>query len=163
MESNKCDKCEIIHKLIQTTRLHRTIIERFATSLDLHSSGHRMLMHLIHFEKIPSQKELAEHFKISPAAVATTLKKLEADGYIERSKCRDIRFNEISITERGRAAAIESEKYFRLVDITALEDFSQEELDLFVRLLEKMQTNLKKAELNFDSDNEKTYGKDKKQ
>lgn len=141
------DKCEIIHKLIQTTRLHRNVIERFAASINLHSSGHRMLMYLSLFDKIPSQKELAQHFDISSAAVATTLKKLEADGYIERNKNQDIRYNEISITKLGKSTAAETEKYFRYVDTAALKGVSDEELDLFVKLLDKMQENLRNSEI----------------
>ena len=37
-------------------------------------------MHLANNKVIRSQRQLAEHFGISPAAVATMLKKLEADG-----------------------------------------------------------------------------------
>ena len=104
-----------------------------------------MLMRISRAENLPSQKELADCLKISPAAVANTLKKLETDGYIERSKPtdgKDSRQNEIKITEIGRKAASATEKYFRYVDSSALEGFSDSELDTLVYLLEKMQNNL---------------------
>ncbi len=108
-----------------------------------------MLMHISRVDNIPSQKELAEHFKISPAAVATTLKKLEADGYIERSKStefRDSRPNEISVTEQGRKIAEDAEKYFRFVDTSTLGGFDDEEIRLLVSMLDRMQENLHKIE-----------------
>lgn len=143
------DDREVIHKFIQTNRLHRVVIERFADKLDLQYACHRMLMHISHVDNIPSQKELAEHFKISPAAVATTLKRLEADGYIERFKSPDVkdsRVNEIIVTERGRRTAEDTEKYFRFVDSSALDGFSDDDIDTFLSLLDRMQENLHKIE-----------------
>ena len=143
------DEREVIHKFIQTNRLHRRVIERFADKLDLQCACHRMLLHISHVDNIPPQKELAEHFKISPAAVAATLKRLEADGYIERSKSPDVkdsRLNEISVTERGRRAAEDTEQYFRFVDASALEGFSDGDIDTLLSLLDRMQDNLHKIE-----------------
>lgn len=140
-----CDPHEVIHSLIQTNRLHRRVVEHWTADLGMHSSGHRMLMYLSHVGSITSQKEIAEHFQISGAAVATTLKRLELDGYIERSKCPcdgDCRSNSIAITERGREATQATEKYFKYVDIAALNDFSNEETQIFLSLLEKMRKNL---------------------
>lgn len=148
-ENGKRDAREVIHKFIQTNRLHRRVIEHWADRIDMHCSAHRMLMHVSCEKNVMSQKELAEHLKISPAAVATTLKKLETDGYIERSKCKscsDSRTNEITVTERGRKAAEDTEKYFRFVDSSALNGFSDEEIETLLRLLDKMQNNLHEIE-----------------
>ena len=139
------DAREVIHVLIQTMRLHRRVIERSADSIGLHSSAHRMLMLIAKSEILPSQKEIAEKLKISPAAVANTIKKLEADGYIERSKSKnggDTRLNEINVTEIGKSIAEGTEKYFRHVDSSALEGFSEDETELFVSMLERIQGNL---------------------
>ena len=128
--------------------MHRRAIGKFAAELGLHHSQHRMLMHLAHNDVIRSQKQLAEHFGVSPAAVATTLKKLEADGYIERAKAADgldCRNNEIIITELGRRVATETEKYFKSVDCRAIDGFSEEEIVTFVRLLDRMCKNLADA------------------
>lgn len=135
-----------IHSFICANITHRRAIERWANDAGMHRSQHRMLMYLSKCDVTPSQKDLAKHFDISPAAVAVTLKKLEADGYIERGKCSeraDSRFNEIKITELGRQATVQSRKYFYHVDNEALKDFSDAELDLFISLLERMQENLK--------------------
>ncbi len=140
-----------IFTFIATDKMHRRAIDRRAAEIGLHRSQHRMLMYLAHCDAIPSQKDLAKHFDISPAAVAGTLKKLEADGYIERCKCserQDSRFNEIRITEQGREATLQSCKYFQHVDLEATRGFSDAELDTFIKLLEKMQSNLKSCEIN---------------
>lgn len=138
-----------IFTFIATDKMHRRAIEKWATDAGMHHSQHRMLMYLSRCDGTPSQKDLAIHFDISPAAVAGTLKKLEADGYIERGKCSersDSRFNEIRITDRGREATAQSRKYFRHIDMTALRDFSEEELDAFISFLTRIQNNLKSCE-----------------
>ena len=143
------DEREIIHKFIQTNRLHRRIIGRYADRIEMNCSAHRMLLFISRDEGLPSQMELAERLKISPAAVANTLKKLETDGYVERSKARDgcdCRANEITLTDKGSLAVTDSEKYFRYVDSAALKDFSPDELDELCRLLDKMQSNLHSIE-----------------
>ena len=147
-----------IYAFISADIIHRRAIEHWATSAGMHRSQHRMLMYLSRCETSPSQKDLAKHFDISPAAVTTALKKLESDGYIERGKCSlssDSRVNEISITERGREAVKESKKYFHSVDEKTLEGFSDEELDSFIGYLERIQDNLKNSE-------ETEIGKDEK-
>lgn len=143
------DDREVVHKFIQTNRLHRRVIERWADNLDIQCACHRMLMHISRVDIIPSQKELAQHFKISPAAVANTLKKLEADGYVERSKSKenkDSRVNEISVTERGKKTAKDSEQFFRFVDSQALDGFTDDEIDTLLSMLDRMQNNLHKIE-----------------
>ena len=138
---------EVIHKLIRTSRLHRCAIERESDALGMHCSGHRILMYISRFDTVPSQKELAEKFKISPAAVANTLKKLERDGYVSRCKCadcRDSRYNEISITDKGRCAVLKSREYFSRVDTAAIDGFSDGELDTLVSMLDRIEENLTK-------------------
>lgn len=107
-------------------------------------SQHRMLMHISNFDNIPSQSQLAEHFGISPAAVAMSLKKLYAEGYIERSKGDgDTRKNEIKITQKGIEEISSSREYFDYVDNTMFEGFSDEELEEFMSMLKRLENNLK--------------------
>ncbi len=144
-----------IFTFIATDKLHKRAIERWATDAGMHRSQHRMLMYLSRCENTPSQKDLAKHFDISPAAVAGTLKRLESDGYIERGKCSehtDSRFNEIRITERGREATLQSRKFFKHIDELALIDFSDSELEEFMSFLCRMQENLRRCESPSDGD-----------
>ena len=101
-------------------------------------------MHLARFDKLPSQKELADRLSITPAAVTGILKRLEAEQYIERTLGTDNRYNEISITDKGRAVVDHTRLTFGNADRALFEDFSDEELDVYVRCLEKMQANIRK-------------------
>lgn len=136
---------QAIHLLIQTNLTHKRIIEKRTTITQLHRSQHRMLMHISQYDNIPSQKEIAEHFDISPAAVAVTLKKLEADGYIERTRGADgdTRQNTISITQKGRREINDTREFFDYVDNTMFCNFTDEEFSTFVTLLNKANHNLR--------------------
>ena len=137
-----------IHLFMCVSHLHHAAIEGRISKLGFHHSQHRMLMHLARYEHIPSQKELAEAKGISPAAVTTTLKRLEKEGYIERSTTdADNRRNEIRITEAGLAAVNESRALFDSVDKKMFQGISDEELANFTAVLERMRENLREEDL----------------
>ena len=132
-----------IHLFMCVSHLHHAAIEGRVSKLGFHHSQHRMLMHLARYEHIPSQKELAVAKGISPAAVTTTLKRLDKEGYIARSTTdEDNRKNEIRITEAGRAAVDQSRALFYAVDKNMFKGISEEELEAFTKVLERMRENL---------------------
>ena len=133
-----------IRTLICVAHLHHSAIEGRVSKLGFHHSQHRMLMHLSKHEHIPSQKELADELGISPAAVTTTLKRLEKDGYITRTATEgDNRCNEIRITQAGLAVIQESCEIFYAVDKAMFEGFSDHELQTLTALLTRMRENLR--------------------
>lgn len=138
------DLTHIVRTFICVSHMHHSAIEGRISKLGFHHSQHRMLMHLARYEHIPSQRELADAMGISPAAVTTTLKRLEKDGYISRiSPGDDNRCNRISITEEGRAVIKQSRDIFDAVDQTMFAGLTDEELTLFASLLSRMRENLK--------------------
>ena len=92
--------------LLHTGRLHKTLIDARVREIGIHRTQHRILMHLARCEKLPSQKELAEHLDVTPAAVTLAIKQIEKDGYIKRTLGKDSRFYEIEITENKTAARL---------------------------------------------------------
>lgn len=143
--SNTIDKDtarRTVGMFIKTDRLHRKAFENLVSGLGIHRSQHRLLMHLAKDEGM-SQTELAAHLEISTAAVAVTIRKLEAGGYIEkRTAENDSRYNEIKISDKGRAIVSLSEKQFSAVDGAMLGGIDREKLDGFIECLEIMQKNL---------------------
>lgn len=144
------DLTHIVRTLICVSHLHHSAIEGRVSKLGFHHSQHRMLMHLAKHEHIPSQKELADELGISPAAVTTTLKRLEKDGYITRTATEgDNRCNEIRITEAGRSVIQESCEIFYAVDKAMFEGFDDHELSTLTSLLSRMKENLKADSIDF--------------
>ena len=136
-----------LDQFMRVDRLHHAAIQRQVGEMGLHRSQHRMLMYLSREKAMPSQRELADFLEISPPAVASTLKRLEAEGYIQRTSSKeDSRNNIITITDKGRAVLEDTHQRFDAVDRTMFEGVSEAELESFTALLDKIQTNLQ----NFD-------------
>ena len=134
-----------VNMLIKTNRMHKKLLDsNVCTKIGLHRTQHIILMHLAGREKLPSQKELAEHLNITPAAVTGALQKLEVGGYIHRKIGTDNRYNEITITSLGRCVVEETRAMFTQIDKTLFEDFSDEDFTAFIGYLEKIQNNIKK-------------------
>lgn len=130
---------ECIHIFMKADRLRRKYIEKKIGLLGIHHSQHRVLMYLARCENAPNQKEIAHHFDISPAAVAVTLKKLENNGYINRTVARDdSRFNYINLTDKGKDIIVKSAAVFDEIDTKTFSDFTDGEIDEFTRLLNKI-------------------------
>ncbi len=126
------------------TRSHHKICEKRLGSLAIHRSQHMLLMHLSRLKEPPSQKELAEHLEVSPAAVAVSLKKLEAEGYIARSATEDdSRINEITITPKGREIIEESRRILDGIDAEIFAGIGHDELLRCIETLGRIEANIK--------------------
>lgn len=138
---NKLSK--ITHAFIRANRLHRACCDKLISQVNMHRNQHRILMNLAREGTQLSQKELAKRLEISTAAVAVMLKKLETEGYIlkELSK-EDNRFNEITITEKGREAVDKTYRYFNDIDKVMFDGLSKEELLVLEKCFSKMSDNL---------------------
>ncbi len=134
----------IIDKMITTNQMHKKAIETAVDDIGMNRSRHRLLMNLARQGKFRSQKEIADHLEITQAAVTVSLSKLERDGLIERSCGEDNRFNEISITEKGREIVEKSRAHFAAIDEVCFDGFSDSELDCFGKMLDRIRQNLKK-------------------
>ena len=133
-----------IEMMIKTDHMHKAIIDCRVGSLGMHRTHHRILMHLARCDKLPSQKELAQHLNVTPAAVTGAIKKIESDGYVERSLGHDNRYNELCITEKGRELVKKTRKLFSEIDASMFDGFTDEELDTYISCLEKLQANIRK-------------------
>ena len=144
MEYNSLSPSFIQHRLMHINRLHRAAVHNKVSKTGMHRSQHMLLMYLNRKDFKVSQKDIAEHFEISPAAVAVCLKKLENGGYIKKTtSSEDNRFNEVTITGKGREIVEFSHNAFSDIDNQTLEDISDEEKLQLLCILEKIEANLK--------------------
>lgn len=137
---------DAVFRMIEVVRMHRSLVSECVESLYPHHTAHMMLMHLSRTEKCSSQRELAERFHITPAAVTGILKKLENDGYVERNAGLDSRNNVIRITERGLDIVNQSKDVFSKLDERLLCDFSPDEIAQLIQMLDRMKSNIQKNE-----------------
>ena len=153
MENKTTDNKKILSRtairyIIDTNKLHRQLAEKRAYAVTLPPSQHRMLMMLAKRDITPSQKEIAEHFNITPAAVAVTMKKLESAGFITRDKmgCEDARYNKIYVTEKGIVEMQTTHEYFDYIDERMFCDFNESEISTLIDLMSRARANLQKIQ-----------------
>lgn len=139
---------ETIGAIIHLMRKHRCYCESEVKKFNIHHSQHKILMHIVKCDgKAPTQIEIAQHFHISAAAVAVTLKKLESAGYIARSaRSNDMRNNEVVATELGKKLCKETEDAFDAIDQKMFEGFEKSEIIQFKNFIDRMLDNLSKGE-----------------
>lgn len=133
-----------IEMMIKTDKMHRFMIDSHVKEIGIHRTQHRILMHLARDGMLPSQKELAARLDITPAAVTGALKKIEQDGYVERTLGQDTRYNELKITKKGIDMVNRTREIFSAADTAMFDGFTDEELDTYISCLEKLQANIKK-------------------
>lgn len=138
---------ECIHIFMSTDRQRRKMFDKAVKNLGIHHTQHRVLMYISRHDGMVNQKQIADKFDVSPAAVAGTIKKLECNGYITRSSLEsDNRYNEVKITEKGINMVNDTRSAFEALDRKTFKYFSLEELECFMTLLNKMKKALKEEE-----------------
>ena len=134
-----------MRKMLRVSKLHRMLFERNISRMGIHHSQHHLLMYVAKEGEITTQKEIAERFGITPAAVARSLKSLESEGFIERANLEgDGRCNRIKITDKGKEMIENSYKMFEDIDSGIFEDFNEDEIYALNDYLDKMQLKLLK-------------------
>lgn len=119
---------ETLGKLMRINRLHRSVVESRMSELNVHRQQHIILMYLIKAPDGHSQKEIAEHFNISPAAIAVSLKKMEKSGLVERKNASyDSRVKLIFISEKGRDVIEKGNIIFRSIDENMFKNITDKE------------------------------------
>lgn len=128
--------------MISINRMHRVKAEKAFEGTGLHRAQHRTLM-VLSKNEYKSQVELAKALEVSTATVAVTLKKLERDGYIQKtSKEEDGRAKFVTPTEKGKTVVSKSRRTFDAIDMQATRGFSDEELIRFRSYLKRVYNNL---------------------
>ena len=122
--------------------MHKHLLDSQVSRIGIHRTQHIILMHISRRGKLPSQTELADHLNITPAAVTGALKRLESDGYIVRKLGNDNRYNEVTITKSGLDLVEYTETIFSEIDRSLFNGFSDEELELYINFLDKIQKNI---------------------
>lgn len=105
-------------------------------------SGQSMFLYPLYFHDGISQEDLSHMLKIDKGTTARAIKKLEQEGYIERKQDnKDKRSYKLYVTEKG--IMIKPDLFqvsFAWNDIITT-DFTDEEKDLALQLLERMSNN----------------------
>ena len=90
--------------------------------------------------------------RVSPPSIATSVKRMQKAGMIRKIPDEnDLRYNRLSITEKGKKQAALCRSGFNQVDRRMFEGFSEKEIELFREFLDRMTANLSDDELKEQS------------
>lgn len=142
------DKKHLVWEIIKIAREHRKNVDKRISALGIHPSQHHLLMYLSG-NSACTQNSIADAMEISAATVAVSLKKLEKGGYIEkRISPEDGRSNLIALTPKGEDVVIRSKQIFEETDRRCFDSLTEEELEQFHSIMERIINNLKAIEDN---------------
>ena len=145
MKNDSQKKNEIIRLFLRAARTHHQLFEKRVSAFGVHRSQHKILMYLSHHEgEQINQKNIAESFEISAAAVAVSVKKLEDEGMIVRKTLStDNRANVILLTEKGNSIVDETRSLIKGIDDAMFDGFNDEEIVEFSAFLSRLCDNIK--------------------
>lgn len=93
-----------------------------------------------------TQRDLAEHTRVTPATISGTLKRMERAGLIQRTGDEsDARVSIVQLTEKGESCSEEAVRLFMQTDTDMLQGFSEEELAQLKGYLQRMSENVERA------------------
>ena len=121
---------------------HRNIVDSRFREKGIYFGQPPILKYLSENENA-TQKEIADYLHVSAPSVATSLKRMEEAGLVVRLENKeDARKNTLKITPRGREIVKYAENMFLCIDNATYKGFTEEELDMLVSFLERMNNNL---------------------
>lgn len=89
--------------------------------------------------EVKTMSEVAQNLKITVGTLTTAINKLVKKGYVERNRCEeDRRSVKIKLTRKGKLAYRIHEKFHHEMIKSSIEGLSQEEEDVLIRSLEKL-------------------------
>ncbi|WP_291569068.1 MULTISPECIES: MarR family winged helix-turn-helix transcriptional regulator [unclassified Clostridium] len=89
--------------------------------------------------EVKTMSEVAQSLKITVGTLTTAINKLVKKGYVERNRCEeDRRSVKIKLTRKGKLAYRIHEKFHHEMIKATVEGLSQEEEDVLIRSLEKL-------------------------
>lgn len=133
---------ETVHKMCRVSLLHRYRISLALSGLKIYRGQPEILEYLSKHGDC-SQKEIADSLGVSPASIATSLKRMSKESFIERTPDEnDRRINRLKITEKGENIRLEGRKRCDKVDKIMFSDFTDDEISAFSEMLSRIAKNL---------------------
>ena len=121
---------------------HRSVIESKFRENGLYFGQPPILKYLSENENA-TQKEIADFLHISAPSVATSLKRMEEAGLVVRlENKKDARKNTLKLTKKGKELTKFADDYFLRIDNVTFSGFKEDEIDMLVSFLERMNKNL---------------------
>lgn len=142
METCQSQRESLVHLFIHTSKLHRDLFRKLSHSKGL-EQGQPIALAIIASNEGISQRQLSEKMFITPASATAMLQKLEKSELVERQPDpNDQRAFCLYMTKKGHMVNQQMKEGLKKIEKTCFQDFSQEELQEFRRLILKFHDNI---------------------
>lgn len=139
---------DIIKKLAMLVSIHSYYIHSASAACGLYK-GQLPILEQAENNENCTQKEIAEMLWISAPSVATSIKRMEKAGLLEKN-CdeNDLRNNRICLTDKGKELTQKCRIEFNAIDEQMFSGFSPEECSLLYQFFDRMIANLSTDEVD---------------
>lgn len=137
-------------EIYRTSRIIKRYMDSNAAKTDIEkltgTHGHAVGFFYNNSDRDIFQKDFEKEFDIRRSSASKTLALMENNGLIKREKVYyDARLKKITLTEKALKAQTIVEKAFEKMEKTMKEDISDEELEIFFRVIDKINRNLERS------------------
>ena len=132
----------VLRRVNRISLLHRLRVQNLLADTGVWGS---QIPFVLHVERNPgcTQTDIAEHLGVSSPSIATSIKRLQKAGMLEkRADEADMRRNHIELTERGHSTVARGRACYDHVVGQMLQGFSDNELESLSSLLMRLDENL---------------------
>ena len=146
-EETKAEQEKILHHIFtKVFRAERKIWGHMLSEIDVTQGQPKMLNYIFENDGC-IQKDIAEGTGIEPPSATSILAVMERDGLVHRKQCpNDKRRSRVYITEKGIEKRDKIQTIARKLSDNLLEDFSDEEKNLFYTFLERVEKKAKQQD-----------------
>ena len=133
---------ELAKRMVLVSALRRTALNRERERLGQKLIPVPLMAYILEHPGC-TQGEVADWLYVTPASVATSCKRLEKEGLLERRvDPGNRRKNQLFVTEEGAALTKEKRAMLNRVNARTFADIDEEDLAAFSRVLDRMMDNL---------------------
>ncbi len=138
---------EIIKRMNKLNILHRIHIHKQAVKNGLYL-GQLPILEYVESHDQCTQREVADFMEVSPPSIATSVKRMQKAGLLLKAADKsDLRYNRLTITEKGREISRKCRKDFDEIDAKLFSGFSEQECEQLRGYFERMIANMSTDEL----------------
>jgi len=137
---------DIRKRLNKINVLHRLYFYKRAAKYNLYF-GQMPILEFVKNHDNCTQRDVADFLQVSPPSIATSIKRMQKAGLLEKSADdKDLRYNRIRITDKGREISEKCRKDLDAVDEMMLSGFNEQECELLNGFLDRIINNLSVGE-----------------
>lgn len=129
------------HNVNQLARSFTKKLNEKISPLGLYSSQWGIVVYL-HKKKQCTQIELSKYLGVEAPTITRTLRRMEEMGFVFRTEGKNKREKNIELTEKAKEQFYKWYEAAKSIEVEAMNNISDDELEIFNKVLEKMMLNL---------------------